>query len=212
MQAYRVRCKRCGKVFLKTKPAEKYCSDECRNEANREQTREAQRRRKERLAQIEAEASKKQKEPQIIKEDSQPVEEEPLKQDLPVEKLEDKEPDGTLINCERCGIPMVKKGPMHKYCPECARKFEKIRDEKRLKELNKKNRRSRAGNNAENDSACRVAKSCVYGIAFDGTVWCCGYRSIMKRCRTFGDNYGKHGIFNGKCDLYRKRTKGGRTK
>ena len=55
MQPYRVRCQRCGKPFLKTKTAEKYCSDECRDDVRREKAKLAAQKRKERLAEIERE-------------------------------------------------------------------------------------------------------------------------------------------------------------
>ena len=211
MQPYRVRCQRCGKPFLKTKTAEKYCSDECRDDVRREKAKLAAQKRKERLAEIEREEREREEQRKAEERARKQAEERAKKQAEAIRKEQTKpvvrelktkaEPNSIFVNCARCGLPMLKKDSPGRYCPDC---------EKKLKDILEKARREKQRQHTflriytERDYTCKAARRCAYGAkTSDG--WGCGYASIMGRCRSFGDNYGKHKIFDGKCDLYRRR-------
>lgn len=61
-----------------------------------------------------------------------------------------------VINCVECGTQIVKKSPVHKYCPECAKKVQRQQSKKwkkenpeKVKESKKKSSRKYYWNNRD---------------------------------------------------------------
>lgn len=115
-------------------------------------------------------------------------------------------------DCIQCGLPYMKTDPRQKLCPECRTKNAKAsraqyRREtyRRLKEGKPKkvDKRFKPKPKPPDPHICEVSDSCEYGKP-NGEDFNCNYFVVTGKLRTSG---GLHQIRDGRCDLYKRRTR-----
>ena len=114
--------------------------------------------------------------------------------------------------CIQCGLPYMKTDPRQRLCPECRTKNTKAsraqyRREtyRRLKEGKPKtvDKLRKPEPPPPDPHICEVSGTCDYGKP-DGEDYNCNYFTVTGRLRTEG---GLHQIRDGRCDLYKPRTR-----
>ena len=114
--------------------------------------------------------------------------------------------------CVQCGLPYTKTDPRQRLCPECRTKNTKASRAQyrretyhRLKEGKPKtvDKRFKPKPPPDTRHICEVSGTCEYGKP-DGEDYNCNYFTATGKLRTEG---GLHQIRDGRCDLYRPRTR-----
>lgn len=115
-------------------------------------------------------------------------------------------------DCIQCGLPYMKTDPRQKLCPECRTKNIKASRAQYAKETyrrvkegkpKKVDKRFKPKPKPPDPHICEVSDSCEYGKP-NGEDFNCNYFVVTGRLRTEG---GLHQIRDGRCDLYKRRTR-----
>ncbi len=114
--------------------------------------------------------------------------------------------------CTQCGMPYQKTDPRQRLCPECRTKNTKASRARyaketywRVKEGKPKtvDKRRKPEPPPPDPHICEVSDSCEYGKP-NGEGFNCNYFVVTGKLRTEG---GLHQIRDGRCDLYKPRTR-----